>query len=208
MEKYSSMSELLAREPAGHYQIEFRIIPGSRVLIASPHGGLIEKGTSLLSDFVAGDDFCRFDFQGIRPRDNFLNLHVSSLNYDSGILQRINDLSDITVTVHGFKQLGSGKLTIVGGLDAEGRDLVVQCLNQTGFQAVPARDMFSGLNPQNIVNRNRRGKGIQLEISTQQRIAFFGDTEVKLLERSRPSDELKSYGNSLRQAIFLLLDSI
>lgn len=208
MEKYSSMSELLAREPDGHYQIEYRIVPGSRVLIASPHGGLIEKGTSLLSDFVAGDDFCRFDFQGIRPRDNFSNLHVSSLNYDSEILQRINDLADITVTIHGFKRLGTGKLTIVGGLDAEGRDQAVQCLNQAGFQAVPARDLFSGLNPQNIVNRNRRGKGIQLEISTEQRIAFFGDTEVKLLERSRPSDELKSYGRALWQAIFLLLDSI
>src|SRR5699024_3910747 len=55
---------------------------GKSVLIAAPHGGNIEQGTSELTKLVANNgDFDYFSFEAIRPSNN-TQLHVTSTNYN------------------------------------------------------------------------------------------------------------------------------
>lgn len=208
MDRFQSMDELLSNVSKDDYSIEINEVENSQVLIVSPHGGRIEFGTSELSKSIAGNDFSRFDFSGKLIRENFKNLHVTSTKYNLKELTLLNDKSLITISLHGFKNPPGGKFTVIGGLDEVGKELILNELSKNGLEAELATDKFTAVNPENLVNKNKRKMGIQLEISTAQRIAFFKDTELKLFERKTLSDEFYSYAESIRSALSKLKSTI
>jgi phage replication-related protein YjqB (UPF0714/DUF867 family) len=84
------------------------------------------------------------------------------------------------VSLHGFdperSHLPAGtRLVLVGGLDDVLRDLLVQSLDNVDLpvEVAAAGGELDGDDKLNIVNRTKRGKGAQLEISEPLRDAMF-----------------------------------
>lgn len=204
MDRFKTMKELMASVSKDDYNLEINLIKESNVLIVSPHGGRIEFGTSELSKVIAGNEFNRFDFSGKLKHENFKNLHVTSTGYGVKELDAMNLECSVTLSLHGFKEPYGSKLTLIGGLDEHGKNKVLEELTKNGFNALLATDRFTAASPDNIVNKNKRKMGIQLEISTAQRIAFFRDTDLKLYERKELSDEFYRYAESIRNALLKL----
>ena len=50
----------------------------SRVAVIAPHGGRIERRTSDIARDIAAGEFNLYLFEGIRPRDNYRFLHLTS----------------------------------------------------------------------------------------------------------------------------------
>lgn len=150
----------------GRENIDFRIrwrkgiLP---ILIIAPHGGLIEPGTSIIADAVAGDKYWFYAFEGIMPSGN-MRLHVSSNVFDEERFLVISSQVVWTLSIHGFASLG--ETIFVGGRDGVGCEEIGEILRELGFDAVTTCPQgIRGTNPNNIVNRNRSRTGVQLEIS-------------------------------------------
>src|SRR5690606_1519028 len=165
---YSSYAELAANETEGvDYQRSTRSGDTDVAHIAI-HGGGIERPTTELADHAAelgGHAFATFE--GIKPSGNSV-LHITSTNFDEPRTVEVVENSDYTISWHGAA--GDEAKTYVGGLDTELRDAVRDELREEGFD-VPSEvpDHLAGENPDNIANRNDRGKGVQLELTRGQR---------------------------------------
>lgn len=207
-DKYNSMRELYTLEPMDHYQITSRRRPESRVLVLSPHGGGIEFLTSDIAHEVAGGDFSLFDFAGKMPERNFSNLHVTSRHYDCSVAQRLAREADVSLALHGCMGREGERVTYLGGQDLTGRELVRAHLTRAGFIVREAPSHLSGLGDDNIVNQNRRGMGIQLEISMAQRLAFTFMPAVSFVIRRKYSKKFYQYCSALRAALEELAQAV
>lgn len=209
-DKYQSMSQLYANEPQKHYQVSHRKHPNSPVLILSPHGGGIEALTSDLAREVAGDDFSLFDFAGRMSAGNFKNLHVTSRHYDCMLAKRLSTAASFSLSFHGCRGKDEEKITFLGGGDSVGREIVQRHLEQAGFNVEDAPPHLSGLGEDNIVNQNKRGKGIQLELTTSLRKSFISHSILKgLLNRSSAknfSPLFYKYCAAIKSALFELVE--
>lgn len=161
---YDSMTQLYANEPSTSWSRTIRPVTGSLVLVSAPHGGGIEFTTTDMADKIAGSNFNFHTFRGLLPSGNFARLHVTSTRYDCPYMEAINQAGDYTLTVHGAS--GTIPVTYVGGWDIEGMNLVKQKLLAAGFTLQNPPAGLSGTGTLNITNRNSRGKGIQLELTT------------------------------------------
>lgn len=205
-DKYNSMKELYTFEPMENYRLTSRRRPESGILVMAPHGGAIEFFTSEIAHQVAGNEFSLFDFAGIMPERNFANLHVTSRHYDCSIAQRLALEAAFSLAVHGCKGKDNERVTYLGGQDQLGRELVYNHLTRSGFQVKEAPAHLSGIGADNIVNRNLRGMGIQLEISLAQRLAFTYMPAVSFLIRKKHSPKFYLYCDALRGALKELAD--
>jgi phage replication-related protein YjqB (UPF0714/DUF867 family) len=95
----------------------YRIVPVDRdstVVVAAPHGGKIEPGTSELARQVAGEDLSLYLFEGCKANHN-RDLHITSANFDEPEGRELMRRADRIVTLHGE---GSDELVVrIGGLD-------------------------------------------------------------------------------------------
>ena len=165
----------------------------AKTVILAPHGGGIEPGTSELCLAVAGYPpahlpqippagvtYDYWMFEGVRGEDNAL-LHVPSIGCDDGVAESLCAGALNAVSLHGFdperSHLPAGtRLVLGGGLDETLRDLLLQALDNVNLPveaAGPPHGELDGNNPLNIVNRTKRGKGAQLEISEPLRDTMF-----------------------------------
>lgn len=62
-------------------------------------------------------------------------------------------------------------------------------------------NQFKGKEKENIVNRNKRNKGVQLEISAAQRKAFFEDADFTSNNRENTTDEFDDYVKAVQNAM-------
>jgi len=53
------------------------------VIVIAPHAGKIEPVTSMLAKEIARDDYCLYLFEGIMEGNNFTELHITSINFES-----------------------------------------------------------------------------------------------------------------------------
>ncbi len=133
------------------------------MLIMAPHGGKIEPGTSQLAEKIAGQDFWFYAFEGIRKRENYRYLHIPSTFFDEPKWKFISKKVYSTVALHGLNT--NEGVIILGGKYTEGRCIVRKVLEEQGFQVIFSdRSDIAGINDKNVVNINRFGKGIQVEI--------------------------------------------
>lgn len=168
---YNSMSELLNHTQQGVDWTKESSDNHSRVLIMAPHGGNIERGTTELTKLIAAKgNYDYYTFNGLK-KSNSNELHVTSTNYDDPDLINRNYYKDVSVTVHGVRaQKGILENTVcIGGLDYNLRNLIKTQLVGHQFNVQDASGYIAGATSNNIANFNWRGKGVQLELTSDLR---------------------------------------
>jgi phage replication-related protein YjqB (UPF0714/DUF867 family) len=163
----------------------------AKSVILAPHGGGIEPGTSELCLAVAGYHpanlpttppaavtYDYWMFEGVREGDN-APLHVPSIGCDDGVAEWLCAAALNAVSLHGFEPKPplpeDERLVLVGGADEELRKLLLRTLDAAGLPVEDAagRGELDGNSSRNIVNRTRRRKGAQLELSKPLRDTMF-----------------------------------
>jgi phage replication-related protein YjqB (UPF0714/DUF867 family) len=201
MDRYASFEDLRREEPEESHRIRLR--EGSRgVAIIAPHGGFIEPGTSEVADEIAGSEYTLYCFEGARDARNF-ELHITSANFDEPVGSSIVERADIVIAIHGCK--GEEDVVSVGGLNDRLGGLILAALKDADF---PARKGgirgFRGIDPRNICNRGRTGKGVQIEISRGLRRKMRSTQDAT--SGKAAEETLRRLAGAIRKAITLALE--
>ncbi|WP_040978402.1 poly-gamma-glutamate hydrolase family protein [Oceanobacillus jeddahense] len=170
------------------------------VLFITIHGGGIEPGTTELAEqsALAGEySFC--SFQGIKLTNN-TELHITSTNFDEAEALALVSDSLYTISFHGYGD-EEEKHTYIGGLDETLSQSIEDELKNAGFSVSDAPKEIDGREKDNIVNKNKREKGVQLEISTAQRKAFFEDDNFLAENRENRTEEFERYIEVVRKGL-------
>jgi phage replication-related protein YjqB (UPF0714/DUF867 family) len=184
--RYGSFDELARHEIAGRdYRIEAIERPDASVLVAAPHGGKIEAGTSQIAASIAGEDFHLFSFEGLKPFGENRSLHITSHRFDHPRCLELASRSEVVLGVHGC--IGDACIHI-GGLDDELTAELADRLSAAAFRVVRPSARYPGRHPSNICNRGSTGKGAQLEITHDlrhgpRRAALVGAVRAALISR-------------------------
>ncbi|MCY8199222.1 poly-gamma-glutamate hydrolase family protein [Bacillus subtilis] len=183
---YSNFSSLAENESPADYDISYNEKKGSKVLIMSPHGGRIEGGVSELVRYF-NNEYSTYLFEGVKSHDN-QTLHITSTNFDEPLAKKKIKEHQYVVAFHGYK--GENKNTLVGGTDRKRAKMIVRALERRGFSAelASSKSGLAGLNAENINNQGETGLSIQLEISREQREAFFDDFYYKNRKYTKNSE--------------------
>jgi len=175
MDRYKNFSELQAGERRG---IDYRIVTRQRrrssVAIIAPHGGQIETATSAVARAIASDRFNLYLFEGIRAAENYSRLHITSRRFDEPRCVELISDCDTVIAVHGCR--GPGIRVLLGGLDRELKCFIARSLKRNGIQCHVNGHSFPGTSSQNICNRGRRNRGVQLELTQRARRGAPGRT--------------------------------
>ncbi|WP_210122405.1 poly-gamma-glutamate hydrolase family protein [Staphylococcus sp. GDX8P65P] len=180
---YKSMTELYKDTTEGiDWKKDTRNV-GKSVLIAAPHGGNIEQGTSELTKLVANNgDFDYFSFEAIRPSNN-TQLHVTSTNYDDATLHEMIQDRTATISIHGAQ--GEEQLVYLGGYQSPLRDAIQSQLELKGFVVKIPPEYLGGLSNANFINKVEESTGVQLELTTALRKVFFKDEDTSTASRKK-----------------------
>ncbi|MED1014866.1 poly-gamma-glutamate hydrolase family protein [Bacillus atrophaeus] len=197
-DKYADFSSLEANESPEDYNIEYNGKKGSRVLIMSPHGGRIEGGVSELVRFF-DMEYSTYLFEGLKSHDN-QTLHITSTNFDEPTAEEKIKQHQYIIAFHGYK--GEDKNTLVGGSDRKRAKMIVKALEKSGFSAelASSKSGLAGLDANNINNQGKTGLSIQLEISREQREAFFEDFNYKERKYTKTT-EFYRYARAIKRVI-------
>ncbi|MCR6087327.1 poly-gamma-glutamate hydrolase family protein [Staphylococcus aureus] len=152
---------------------------GTKVLIVAPHGGNIEQGTTEVTKALANKgDYDYFSFEAMRSKNNS-DLHVTSTHYDDATLNQMIENRTATISIHGAA--GTEQIVYLGGPDSALRDEIEAQLKSRGFKVLVPPAYLGGQNDKNFINRQDGTTGVQLELTTALRKAFFnnGDTSTK-----------------------------
>ena len=199
---YKTMTELMQSTVEGQdWDIE-TYDTESDIIAMAVHGGGIEIGTTELAKEVAekgGYNF--FSFTAKLPSNNS-QLHVTSTNYDAPrIIDKIQDSSH-SISIHGAS--GTGEYTYMGGGNTVLKNLIWKNLTDNGFDCRESPGNLAGVEPMNIANRTMLGMGVQLELSTDMRKAFFKDREwnrSKREDRRNWTSKLYRYADAIVKAV-------
>lgn len=146
--------------------VDYRIVAlprESSIMVLAPHGGRIEAYTSEIARAVAGEDFQLYLFEGCLRAGNYAALHLASDRYDEASCLDMLSVSDKVVSVHGCR--ARGEIVYVGGRDDELRTAITDRLVAIGISCEAPPDGMAGLGANNLCNRDRTGRGVQLEVS-------------------------------------------
>jgi len=157
---YPSATSLQAHKKLGvDYRILQKFTPSDSIVL-SIHGGNIERGTNQIAQAVASrGNFDYYGFIGLRGS----GLHVTSTNFNESCALRMVRASNKTLSIHGCR--GSSKVTYLGGLDKAFKAKVKAQLIKAGFTVKNPPSGLGGSGRANICNRNKIGKGVQLELT-------------------------------------------
>lgn len=174
MERYGSYSELAQSMKQGRdFIIELRW-GKTGIAVMAPHGGGIEPGTASIARAIADTDHAYYAFKGVRPANN-RQLHIPSTSFDEPRAMEMIERCHTIVTIHGCKS--AGRFIYVGGRDSSLKEQMAAKLIGSGYRAEMTSDIaLRGEHRNNLCNRGRRGKGLQLEISESLRIYLTGRT--------------------------------
>lgn len=169
-------------------------VPFPRTTILALHGGGIEVGTSELCLAIAGYHPATLEvtpsggpvydywmFEGLRSSNNG-ELHVTASHCDDPEARSLAAGARSALSLHGCTaaqaNLASGtQAVLVGGLDTTFKNLLLQEYTAAGIRAIDAApiEALNGDEPDNIANRTLTGMGSQLEMTTDLRVAMFGE---------------------------------
>ncbi|UOY93581.1 poly-gamma-glutamate hydrolase family protein [Ectobacillus sp. JY-23] len=186
MHTYENFAKL-AQSEVEH--IDYQILCVSRnteITVLAIHGGTIEPGTSeLASDIAEALHASFYTFQGLK---NNPKLHITSARFDEPRAVALVQTSSYVVSVHGA--YGDTAVTYIGGNDEELKQVATANLLDAGFLVKEAPHEINGDSPKNIVNRSKKGRGLQLELTKAQR---------KLLQMSMQAYD--AYVHAIVQAV-------
>lgn len=164
-DRYANFAELAAVEREGvDFRVEVREVEGAAVAVVTPHGGGIERGTTQIARAIAGDVLHLYVFEGLKTRGNFDALHITSRRFDEPRCLDLLARSETVLTVHGC--VGFDERVYIGGLHEQLKWRIAQALESIGVEAWLGNHNFPALDPENICNRGRGGRGVQLEFTT------------------------------------------
>ena len=198
---YADSYELMKnRKYEDEFSIKMRKRGESGVIYFTPHGGGVESGCSELSEFSADPEDSYYCFEGRLGSGNSV-LHVTSTNFNEPNARKIVAEHDIAVSYHGYAD-NLIKNTKIGGLDSALRAMIGEEFTAAGiaWEQEPEGSSIAGAEPDNIVNVTRRKMGVQLEISTLQRSAFFG-TNTAAGRRNTRNAEFDAYVSAIKKAV-------
>jgi phage replication-related protein YjqB (UPF0714/DUF867 family) len=176
-------------------------------LLAAPHGGGIETGTSeILREVATRGEWAYYRFDG-RLRTGNRRLHITSTRFDEPDLLALLPQTEFLLCFHGARGSAQRKI-YVGGLYRRGRRLFLDSLNTLlgplGFCAVDATtarhtEEINGTSRRNITNRGRLRMGVQLEFSRGARLGFF--ESLSRVGRKKPKAALNVLAESIDQTV-------
>lgn len=150
----------------------------SNVAVVAIHGGKIEKGTTELAYALAShNNYNYYSFLGLKSTDNFA-LHVPSDKFGESIALQVVSESKRTLSIHGCD--GEKEFTYIGGLDTELAYRIKESLAKHGFTVKDTPENLAGISPDNIVNRGKDERGVQIEISEGLRTKFLSTDKHSL----------------------------
>lgn len=186
LDKFKSMQEL---EKETIENEDWKIITKNRnssVSILAIHGGGIEPATTELASIIADEGgYNYFTFEGLRSKGN-KELHVTSTRYDNKDAMNLVTESNQAIAIHGCE--GNESIAYVGGKDERLKSLIKEQLNHIGIKAKEAPSHISGQQDNNIVNCTTRGRGVQIELTTSLRKAFFKNNKINRKSRENQSN--------------------
>ncbi|MEV0228703.1 poly-gamma-glutamate hydrolase family protein [Nonomuraea sp. NPDC050786] len=189
---YADYADLSAHEVEGRdYRRVQRVPRGAKVAHIAIHGGAIEAPTSQLADEAAGSKYAFYAFEGIKESGNSA-LHITATHFDEPKALNVVAAVDYTVSWHAAS--GSDATTYVGGRDTRLVKKVKAELRAAGFAvSTSVPEEIGGDSPSNIANKNRRGMGVQLEISRGQRERFFDGGKLSRAWIEDPANRTKAF---------------
>ncbi|HLR60249.1 MAG TPA: poly-gamma-glutamate hydrolase family protein [Pseudogracilibacillus sp.] len=198
--EYKNFEKLKAKEVENKdYTISHKK-SDSRVLLIAIHGGGIEPGTTELIEGIAKDNsYSYYSFNGIKQTGN-QSMHITSTHFDEPQGLDLVKKSLVTVSFHGYEERDQ-KHTYLGGLDTGLAKEIAKQLKKAGFSVSDAPKELSGKEKDNITNKNKRGKGVQLEISTAQREAFFKNNDLSSKNRKHKETTFYEYTSAIEAAL-------
>jgi len=178
MDKYQSFVQLVQYENSKKFNIDCDSLSNSSFLIFTPHGGGIEPGTSEICKKIQSKTFSYYLFEGIGI--DCKRLHITSINFDDEKLLEMIRFHDYAVSIHGMNDNVKKKIggdIYIGGLNTELIEIATKGLKECDFSVVNnisyPDSPLAGLNMNNITNKCRTKKGMQIEISEHLREKFF-----------------------------------
>ena len=192
MVSYMSFKELVHREVEDQdYRIRIEL-RDPRVLIMAPHGGKIEPTTGEIAAAIAEDDYSFYCFEGLKTDSR--PLHIESHLFDEPRALQVVRKADVVVTIHG--QIDQKEeFVMVGGLNDSLRSEITRELEGAGFQTRVPTERLMGTDSQNICNRGKLRRGVQLEVSRKVRDLLKTNLEL-----------LQVFAEAVRKAIQIYLD--
>lgn len=170
---------------------------GSSIVIAAPHGGAIEPGTSEVATAIAEDDFSYYLFEGRKPDGN-AELHITSSNFDEPKCLKLLMSAAMVLTVHG--EASGHEVVYLGGRDKAAQGRIRQSLEKQAFTVCEhANPELQGTHQNNICNVGRSGAGVQLELSLGLRCSFFAS--LNRSGRQKPTPRLAQFAAAIRGAL-------
>lgn len=194
---YNSFAELERNEEEFQDYRRSVVIRDSPVSIIAPHGGGIEPGTSEIVEAVSGSEFSLYFLEGIKLNSNHL-LHISSIRFDDPVCVQLVEKSQSVVAIHGC--MGSSNDVIIGGLDEDLIRIIVKFLATDEFSVIEDHGKYSGTHPNNICNRGKLKRGVQIELTNHIRRAMFRSLKHK--DRGVTTPLFDKFVNSIRSALF------
>jgi phage replication-related protein YjqB (UPF0714/DUF867 family) len=199
VDKYASWSELLKENQVGvDFLLHLDVRPDAWWLVAAPHGGGIEKGTTEIARAIAGADLTFYSVEGIRRTGN-TDLHLTSHAFDEPRFRESAPRHERIIAIHGCDDdRPAGVLIWVGGADDALVKRAVRHFSAAGYWA--QIDTFTpGAEASNLCNRGRAGGGIQLELPEAFRVQFFANLTRAGRQVVKPAFE--QFTNMVRQLL-------
>ena len=191
---YKDFAALSATEPADAFSVSM-YEGASRVVVAAPHGGGIEPGTSEIAVAIAGADLSYYLFEGHKRQGNTV-LHITSSNFDEPRGLALMRRAACVVTVHG--EASEAETVYLGGLNTSLKSELRATLERAGY-GVRQNASLQGLDKRNVCNIGLTGAGVQLELSAGLRRSFF--QSLSRAGRAKPTARLAEFSGIVREAV-------
>ena len=192
-DRYQNFNELSENENA--FFIEQNLVPNSTWLIAAPHGGNIESGTTVIAWAIShACSSSYYSFIGKKEPDGG-DLHLTSHHFDEPIALQLAASHPRLLCVHGIlAENGEGAWLIPGGAYRQAQELLKQNLNGIVNlrEETPLGKKYPGVHPKNICNRGSRGEGLQIELSSELRKQLLSNPDFLEAFSLNIADTLKN----------------
>ena len=187
MTSYTSFKELATHEKEDQdYRIRTEL-RDPHVLIMAPHGGKIEPTTAEIAAAIAADHYSFYCFEGLKTDSRLL--HIESHLFDEPCALQVVQKADVVITIHG--QIDQKEeFVMVGGLNDSLRSEITRELEGAGFKTRVPTERLMGTDSQNICNRGKLRRGVQLEVSRKVRDLLRTD-----------ENKLQKFASAVRNAI-------
>ncbi|MEV1288324.1 poly-gamma-glutamate hydrolase family protein [Micromonospora sp. NPDC049679] len=202
-DRYDTYAELAAVEEEGvDYTRTVLNVPTTSWAAIAIHGGGIEQGSGELALAVGDGLMDTYVFAGIKSHHNS-DLHITSVDFDEPQCLAVVGGADRTISFHGYTGPTGEAETALGGVDSDLERKISTALTNSGFRLTSGSMEIAGTDPRNICNKNRRGVGVQLELSHALRKSFFpkGDLSQAMRESGQRTQRFYDYVEAIRSVV-------